>query len=85
MPAPGLEQHLASVHGESTTEAPGEGTADARGDATASAHGEATTDTHGDELKGKEHTAAAALGNAPPAQAAADPSLGTGLKDGSST
>jgi len=62
MPAPGLEQHLASVHGESTTEVPGEGTADARGDATASAHGEATTDTHGDELKGKELTTAAALG-----------------------
>ena len=32
----------------------------------------------------KAAAAAAALGNAPPAQAAADPSLGTDLKDGSS-
>ena len=66
MPAPGLEQHLASVHGESTTEVPGEGTADARGETTLNADGEATRDAYGDELKGMERTTnmamAAALG-----------------------
>jgi len=59
MPAPGLEHHLATAHGE-------EATADTCGEGTADARGETTLNAYGDELKGMERTTnmamAAALG-----------------------
>ena len=64
MPAPGLEHHLASAHGEADT--CGEVNADGGGETTPNADGEATRDACGVELKGKELTTnmamAAALG-----------------------
>lgn len=69
MPAPGLEQHLATAHGdgEATADTCGEGTADAHGEAATDADGEIAADGNaaadGDELKGKElSTSMAALG-----------------------
>ena len=56
MPAPGLEQHLATAHGEAAADTCGEGTADGGGETTPNANGEATTDAYRDELKGKELT-----------------------------
>ena len=65
MPAPGLEQHLATAHGEAAADTCGEGTADGGGETTPNANGEATTNAYRGELKGKELTTmamAAALG-----------------------
>jgi len=68
MPAPGLEEHLTTAHGEATADAHGEeanvdghggeATTDAHGGgANTDAHGgEANADAHGEKLKGKELT-----------------------------
>ena len=66
MPAPGLEHHLATAHGEATADACEEGTADTCGEGTADGGGETTPNADGDELEGMELTTnmamAAALG-----------------------